>query len=155
MSRLHRVQPPDVTGEPTLVPELLVEDLDRSLEFWCGVCGFEVRYARPEERFAYIALGPAHLMLEQTGLGRNWLTGPLARPLGRGINFQIGVRDAAVVAESLAAAGLEPFQPLETTWYRIGDEEAGVRQVLVTDPDGYLVRFQSSLGRRAVGAEAR
>lgn len=37
----------------------------------------------------------------------------------------------------------------ETKWYRVSDtEEAGVRQFLVTDPDGYLIRFQSSIGRR-------
>lgn len=38
----------------------------------------------------------------------------------------------------------------ETKWYRVGDNEvAGVEQFLVTDPDGYLVRFQASLGRRS------
>lgn len=29
------------------------------------------------------------------------------------------------------------------------EEEAGVHQFLVQDPDGYLARFQPSLGRRA------
>ncbi len=33
-------------SEPALVPELLVADLDRSLGFWCDLCGFTVRYAR-------------------------------------------------------------------------------------------------------------
>ena len=47
--------------EPALVPELLVADLDRSLAFWCGLCGFTISYARPEERFAYVVLGSAHL----------------------------------------------------------------------------------------------
>ena len=41
------------------------------------------------------------------------------------------------------------MQP-ETKWYRVGSEEAGVEQFLVTDPDGYLIRFQSSCGRRSV-----
>jgi hypothetical protein len=37
----------------------------------------------------------------------------------------------------------------ETKWYRITDaEEAGVEQFLVADPDGYLIRFQTSLGKR-------
>ncbi|CAD6008786.1 VOC family protein [Agreia sp. COWG] len=134
--------------EPSLVPELLVDDLDRSLAFWRDTCGFEVAYARPEERFAYIRLGSAHLMLEEIGDGRHWVTGPLEAPFGRGINFQISVPDAAELAASLAAAGVSFYLPLETNWYRIGAEEAGVEQFLVTDPDGYLVRFQSSLGRR-------
>ncbi|WP_414171360.1 hypothetical protein [Clavibacter tessellarius] len=78
----------------------------------------------------------------------------LERPYGRGINFQILVEDADVVAEALAAAGVALFLEPETTWYRIGDEETGVRQFLVTDPDGYLVRFQSSIGRRPAEAPA-
>lgn len=43
----------------------------------------------------------------------------------------------------------------ETIWYRIGREEVGVAQYLVIDPDGYLVRFRTSLGRRpAAGQDA-
>ena len=135
-------------SEPSLVPELLVTDLDRSLAFWRDLCGFEVAYDRPEERFAYLTLGSAHLMLEEIGDGRHWMTGPLDAPFGRGINFQISVPDAESLSHSIQAARVEFYLPLETTWYRVGDEEAGVQQFLVTDPDGYLVRFQSSLGRR-------
>jgi catechol 2,3-dioxygenase-like lactoylglutathione lyase family enzyme len=136
--------------EPALVPELLVADLDRSLAFWCDRSGFAVRYARPEERFAYITLGSAHLMLEEAGIGRNWVTGPLEHPLGRGINLQITVPDSAALASDLVRAGVELFMQPETKWYGLGEEEVGVQQFLVQDPDGYLVRFQSSLGRRRV-----
>ncbi|KQP57180.1 VOC family protein [Agreia sp. Leaf283] len=134
---------------PALVPELLVTDLGRSLAFWRDLCGFGVAYDRPEERFAYLTLGSAHLMLEEIGDGRHWVTGPLEAPFGRGINFQISVPDAESLSQSMQDAGVEFYLSLETTWYRVGDEEAGVQQFLVTDPDGYLVRFQSSLGRRA------
>ncbi|WP_152362301.1 bleomycin resistance protein [Microlunatus speluncae] len=129
--------------DPTLVPELLVHDLDRSLDFWCTSCGFELRYARPEERFAYIARGTAQLMLEQLGVGRNWITGPLERPLGRGINFQISVPDADGIAATLRSAGTELFLEPETRHYRVAGRDVRVRQFLVTDPDGYLIRFQS------------
>ena len=134
--------------EPALVPELLVADLDRSLEFWCGLCGFTVSYARSEERFAYIVLGSAHLMLEQAGVGRNWVTGPLDAPLGRGVNFQVSVPDSGALAAVLRDADWPLFMEPETKWYPVGGEEAGVEQFLVQDPDGYLVRFQSSVGRR-------
>lgn len=134
--------------EPALVPELLVGDLDRSLTFWRDVCGFEVLYSRPEERFAYIALGVAHLMLEQIGVGRNWITAPLESPLGRGINFQINVPDTRLLSAALTSAGIELLMQPEMKWYRIGNEEAGVEQFLVSDPDGYLIRFQSGRGRR-------
>lgn len=109
---------------------------------------FGVLYSRPEERFAYIALGVAHLMLEQIGVGRNWITGPLEAPLGRGINFQINVPNTTLLCKALASAGIDLLMQPETKWYRIGNEEAGVEQFLVSDPDGYLIRFQSTRGRR-------
>ena len=48
-----------------LVPELDVTDLDASLAFYCDVLGFQVRYLRPEERFAYLKREDAELMLEE------------------------------------------------------------------------------------------
>lgn len=141
------------TLEPALVPELLVADLEESLAFWAGIAGFSLSYDRPEERFAYLALGSAHLMLEQEGVGRNWITGLLERPLGRGINLQISISEDQLetILAALRAAGRSLFMEPETRWYGVGErEEAGVRQFLVTDPDGYLVRFQASVGRRSV-----
>jgi catechol 2,3-dioxygenase-like lactoylglutathione lyase family enzyme len=135
--------------DPDLVPELLVEDLARSLAFWRGACGFTVRYDRPEEGFAYLVRGSAHVMLEERGRGRNWVTGELAPPYGRGLNLQIAVPDLDPLLAALRTASVPLFMEPETRWYRIGrDEEAGVRQALVQDPDGYLLRFQQSLGRR-------
>jgi catechol 2,3-dioxygenase-like lactoylglutathione lyase family enzyme len=132
-----------VTQTPALVPELLVESVATSTNFWCGLCGFEVLYDRPDEGFAYVVLGSAHVMLEQIGAGRNWLTGPLDRPLGRGVNFQISVPAIEPIHASLRAAGWPLFLEPETKWYRTEEGEMRVEQFLVTDPDGYLLRFQA------------
>ncbi len=135
--------------EPQLVPELLVSDIARSISFWCGLCGFEISYERPAEGFAYLIRDGAHVMLEQRGIGRNRVTGELSPPWGRGINFQISVDRVAPILTALAEADWPLFQPTETKWYRIGEnEEAGAEQFLVMDPDGYLLRFQASRGHR-------
>jgi catechol 2,3-dioxygenase-like lactoylglutathione lyase family enzyme len=128
---------------PDLVPELLIDDLASSLAFWVGICGFEVLYDRPAEGFAYLHSGTAHLMLEQIGVGRNWIPGDLERPLGRGINFQVMLPDIAPLVDRLDAAGWPLFMAAETKWYETGNTRAGVAQFLVQDPDGYLVRFSS------------
>ncbi len=47
-----------------LVPELLVTDLTRSLEFWVSYLGFHVAYERLEDGFAYLDLNGAQVMLE-------------------------------------------------------------------------------------------
>lgn len=138
-------------SDPTLVPELLVSDIQQSMMFWCGLCGFDIAYQRPEEKFAYISLGSAHIMLEQHGIGRDWVTGQMEHPYGRGINFQVSVPSIESIRTTLTEASYSLFMSPETKWYRISDsEEAGVRQLLVTDPDGYLIRLQESLGHRNV-----
>jgi catechol 2,3-dioxygenase-like lactoylglutathione lyase family enzyme len=130
---------------PDLVPELLIDDLASSLAFWVGLCGFEVLYDRPAEGFAYLHSGTAHLMLEQIGVGRNWIPADLERPLGRGINFQVMLPDIAPLLDRLDAAGWPLFMAAETKWYETGETRAGVAQFLVQDPDGYLVRFSSRI----------
>jgi len=41
------------------------------------------------------------------------------------------------------------MEPKEA-WYRRGDVLVGERQILVMDPDGYLLRFQQSLGVKTI-----
>jgi hypothetical protein len=105
------------------------------------VLGFSVRYQRPAEGFAYLELGPAELMLDQLGSGRDWVTGPLEPPLGRGINLQIAVAELSVLLARLAAAGVALFQPAEIRIYRVGAQSITQHQFCVQDPDGYLLRF--------------
>lgn len=130
---------------PTLVPELAVADCAASLAFWCGLCGFAVLYDRPEEGFAKIGRDGAEVMLDQIGLSRDWVTAPLERPLGRGINLEIAVADLAPLLEALAAAGWPLFLPPEEKRYRVGGGGVTVRQFLVQDPDDYLLRFSQVL----------
>jgi catechol 2,3-dioxygenase-like lactoylglutathione lyase family enzyme len=134
-----------------LVPELYVSDLARSLDFYCGLLGFSVLYDRPEERFAYLDREGAQLMLEQP-TGRAWVSGPIERPFGRGVNFEIGVSDAARLYGDCLAAEASIFLALEETWYRRGTAEVGNRQFIVSDPDGYLLRFAEDLGERPLKA---
>src|SRR5579863_5618934 len=134
---------------PSLVPELDVHDLDRSLAFYVGTIGFRVLYDRPEERFAYLVLDDAHLMLEEAGgPGRRFRTAPLEHPYGRGMNLMIRVVDAAALHARILAAGLVPYLPIEDRWYAQNRIENGARQFVVADPDGYLLRFFTGLGRR-------
>ena len=137
---------------PDLVPELAVTDIRASLRFWVELLGFQIDYERPEERFAYVVLGSAHVMLDQIGQTRTWETGPLERPLGRGINFEITVPDVQPILDRLNGANWPLFVEPEEKWYRVNDQETGVRQFLVQDPDGYLVRFSQSLGLRPLNS---
>jgi catechol 2,3-dioxygenase-like lactoylglutathione lyase family enzyme len=134
---------------PPLVPELDVADLDRSLAVYRDVLGFRIHALRPEEKFAYLIRDGAHLMLEEAaGPGRRFHTAPLEHPFGRGVNLQIEVPDVDALYAAVQRAGLEIRIPLEERWYRHDATELGNRQFVVADPDGYLLRFFTGLGRR-------
>ena len=150
----------------SLVPELHVSDLDSSLAFYVGLIGFEVVFQRLHERFAYLALGQAELMLQDAaGPGRRFRTAALARPFGRGINLQIAVPDVDHVHQAVVAAGLIPVIDVEERWYdvnvvtragkwrRVGPRQTGHRQLVVEDPDGYLLRLFTGLGTHSSDRE--
>jgi catechol 2,3-dioxygenase-like lactoylglutathione lyase family enzyme len=134
-----------------LVPELLVSDINKSLRFWRDICGFCVLFDRPDEGFAYLDLGGAQIMLDEIGKTRDWVTGPLERPFGRGINLFVRVEAIEPISASFARAGWPLFLEPERKWYRAGDVENGVHQFLVLDPDGYLIRFAADIGERPMG----
>jgi catechol 2,3-dioxygenase-like lactoylglutathione lyase family enzyme len=138
-----------------LVPELLATDIGRSLQFWRDICGFAVVFDRPAEGFAYLDLDGAQIILDEIGKTRDWLTGPLETPLGRGVNFQVRMPSVEPILASLSAAGWPLFMDPEQKWYRNGDVETGVQQFLVQDPDGYLVRFSAWIGERPVSSGER
>ena len=133
---------------PKLVPELQCADFARSLTFYTDVLGFEIAFDRPEDDFAYLDLGGAELMLEDQT--ETWSTGALAHPYGRGLNLQIEVADVGALHDAVLAAGHPIFVALEDCWYRMGDQETGMRQFLIQDPDGYLLRFFQDLGTRPI-----
>ncbi|MDR3538245.1 MAG: VOC family protein [Acetobacteraceae bacterium] len=135
-----------------LVPELLVADLQASLQFWRDLCGFSVAFDRPDEGFAYLDRDGAQVMLEERARNRNWITAALENPLGRGVNFQVAVPTLDPILAALAGTAWPLFMAPERKWYRTGSVETGVHQFLVQDPDGYLIRFSARIGERALGS---
>lgn len=158
MSELTRAERDGSTGtgrQPTggfapLVPELDVTSIEASLHFWCDGLGFRIAYDRPAAKFAYLERQGAQLMLCQ--INGNWKTGALEKPFGRGINFQIATDDLDPILEDLRELDWPLFEGVSESWYRIGEnQESGSREFLVQDPDGYLIRFSQSIGKRTIG----
>ncbi len=136
-----------------VLPELYVSNIDRSLQFYTKILGFQVLYERDKPRFAFLSLQErAQLMLQQLEAGDEWITGALVYPFGRGVNFQIDIAEVEGLAGVLAAHGIELIRGLKDSWYRGGDTLFGCRELIVRDPDGYMLRFSQSLGRRLSNA---
>lgn len=136
-----------MSRRPALVPELMVTDLAASLAFWCGPCGFRVIYDRPEEGFACIERDGSRVMLDELPKGRahRWEVARTEQPFGRHVNFEIAVEHAATILAALEAAGWPLFMTPETKTYGAGGDGVTVRQFIVQDPDGYLLRFSQRL----------
>jgi catechol 2,3-dioxygenase-like lactoylglutathione lyase family enzyme len=146
-----------------LVPEFDVADLAVSLRFYAEVLGFRVLFDRAAERFAYLERDGVELMIQEAaGPGRRFRTAPLEPPYGRGVNFQLRVDDVDAVHGRAVEAGADIVVPMEERWYRVdvaqrggrwqvtGPTEAGNRQFVLADPDGYLWRPFRDLGVRSV-----
>jgi catechol 2,3-dioxygenase-like lactoylglutathione lyase family enzyme len=129
-----------------LVPELSVSNLPRSRAFYIDTLGFIVEYERPANKFMYLSLQGAQIMIEE--INGHWATGELEHPYGRGINFQFTVENVNSLIESLKASGISLFRPLTESWYRGGDTLYGQKEFLVQDPDGYLLRFAQDIGSK-------
>jgi len=128
------------------VPELRVSDIGASLSFWCGLLGFAVAFDRPAARFAFLVRERLQVMLcERNG---RWEPAEMSRPFGRGINLQMTVARVAPILAALEAAGWPLYEPVKEAWYRVGAHEQGQRELMVQDPDGYLLRFAEDLGTR-------
>lgn len=143
---------PPRSGWARLVCELLVEDLAVSRAFWEGVLGFAVAYQRPEQGFVYLERpdGGQVMLCQRSG---NWETAALEYPYGRGVMLQVYVDDLQDILAALSRTSWPLYAGPREVWRRWGDREGGKREIVVQDPDGYLVMLAQDLGERplAVG----
>ena len=134
-----------------LTPELSCSNLKESLRFYIDILGFKIAYDRPEEYFSMLDYQGARLMLEQPSKEtRTWLSAELEKPYGRGVNFQIKTSDVDQLYKNTKDNNCNIFLDIEEKWYRANDKEVGNKQFIITDPDGYLLRFFEDLGERPI-----
>ena len=126
-----------------LVPELSVSDINVSRQFYTDVLGFNVEYERKEDKFVFLSLGEAQLMINQ--INGHWETGRLEYPFGRGINFQIEIDNLDSFVSQVKDKGIVPFKDIFVSKYKCDDVSYVEKEVLIQDPDGYLLRFSETL----------
>lgn len=119
---------------------LVVEDVDRSLAFYCGVLGLPLGhrsgpYAQLDTGVTRVSLYDRQAMAAT--LGRD-LDAPSPGAPGFELGFKVDDCDAAY--DELVAAGAAPaVPPTDRAW--------GQRTAYVSDPDGHLVELAQDLGR--------
>jgi lactoylglutathione lyase len=135
-----------------LIPELSVSYLKKSLDFYIQALGFKIEYSRPEAGFAFLSFQGSQLMLDEGNDNAKspWYTGKLEYPLGRGIHFQLEVKDIKPLLKSLKKNKYPLKAQPKDYWYRKADQMIGMRGFLVMDPDGYLLMFNQDLGKKRI-----
>lgn len=129
-----------------MIPEFDVFSLDETLHFYVDLIGFKVVYDRPEDKFAFIEMEDVQIMVQEIDPDSSkWDTGTLDYPLGRGINFQIDVKNIDQIYNKLKEADYKIFVEMEDHFYRKDDEMLGEREFLVQDPNGFLLRFAQDI----------
>ena len=126
-----------------LIPELSVSNIQNSLNFYVNVLGFKIEYERKENKFAFLSYGKAQLMIEE--VNNHWNTGKLIYPFGRGINFQIETKDIKSIQSALKKYKIKPFKDVFESSYSAGRKNYKQLEILIQDPDGYLLRFSQDV----------
>jgi catechol 2,3-dioxygenase-like lactoylglutathione lyase family enzyme len=129
----------------SLVPELVVSDFEKTLQFYVSVLGFTTKYRRSDPFFAYLEFEESQIMVEELQED-SWVVGELVHPFGRGLNLQIACSDVTAMRKRIDAAGIEVFLELHDASYNAAGTVISQRQFLVADPDGYLLRFCQIIG---------
>ena len=128
-----------------LIPELSVSSINESKKFYIDILGFHLEYERREDKFAFLSYGEAQIMIEK--INGNWNTGNLKYPFGRGVNFQIETEDVSKIIFNLKENNIPLFRNIMESEYKCNDEVVFEKEILVQDPDGYLLRFSQTESR--------
>ena len=91
-----------------LVPELSVSNIQTSKYFYLDILGFNLEYERIEDKFAFVSLENAQIMIEE--INGHWNTDKLEYPLGRGVNFQLTIQDVNTLYQRLKFNNVKFFK---------------------------------------------
>ena len=135
----------------SLMPELYVSDFNKSLDFYTNILGFKLEYKRENPSFAFFSYYEAQLMIQELVPGEKEEM-KLEYPFGRGINFEIDMPDLSEIINSLEKNHYPLTKGVKENWRDVGEEDSLNRskEILVSDPDGYLLRFNQHLGKRDI-----
>jgi len=118
------------------VPFFRVADMARSRAFYEGGLGFEMTNHWIDEgelRWCWLGLGGGAIMLQQFRTEGHDAWTPDGK-LGEGVSICFMCEDALAIWRAARARGLEPRRPF------VGN---GLWVVSFTDPDGYVLDFES------------
>ena len=140
-----------------MVPELYVSDIEKSCKFYVDQLGFKLLYERPESNFKCVVFQQIKIMLDEYDAddSDSWIVGELEKPYGRGVNFQMEIENIDELYDRVKKHNIEIFLDMHLAEYRVDNKLSRLKQFLIVDPDGYLLRFMECLGKFDIDEEKR
>jgi catechol 2,3-dioxygenase-like lactoylglutathione lyase family enzyme len=121
-----------------VAPEFFVRNVDASIAFYIDVLGFTLVRSEPDgdgpRTFAVVARGDAEFLLAHEAFLGSANRAALPYPRASGVDIRLMVDDVDAVFARVAGAGARIVLPLK-------DQEYGLRDFIVADPDGFRIRF--------------
>lgn len=124
-----------------LIPELYVSNINKSIDFYKRL-GFKIEYERKEDKFVFLSLEGSQIMVQEQET--EWQTGKLEYPYGRGVNFQIDVKNIEEIYNKAKKIGKIKIE-LQENSYKVIEKTIKCKEFLIQDQDGYLLRFSQDL----------
>ena len=119
-----------------LTPNLIVSDVQRSIDFYRDVLEFTVSQTVPDQSpfvFAIVTRGSVEVFLNAPEPARAEYPALAARDIGGSLTLFIQVKGVRQAYEHLKDR-VNIVMPLEKKWY-------GPTEFAFTDPDGYVITF--------------
>ncbi len=118
-----------------VAPEFFVRDVEAAVRFYVEKLGFVV--LRQEPVFSVVALRDAHVLLahENIAADREQLA---TNVRGAGVNVRIMVDEVDAVYERAKANGVRIVHDIADRYY-------GLRDFILTDEDGFMLRFAQAI----------
>ena len=81
---------------------------------------------------------------------KQFVTGEIEYPFGRGINIQIQVKSVIPIIKKIKMHEYPIWHDLCVNWYRKDNRLLGNKEFLIKDPDGYLLRIFEDIGSKTL-----
>lgn len=121
-----------------VTPNLIVADMDKSLNFYRDVLGFTVSQTVPDHApfiFAWMKRGEADIFLNQQQKPQPGQPDLFAgRQIGGTLSMYITLTGIDDLLKQVEQHGIRPAIPLHKEFY-------GMKEFAVLDPDGYVIIF--------------
>ncbi len=130
----------EAVGWASIVPGLLVSNLERSVDVYTRLFGLTLTHSEPP-RLALLEWGTGQLVLQQYTPDDPLVVAELSTPFGRGVTLDLRLPEPKPLYERLRDEKWPIVVPMEIAELSLGDKCYTRTSFVVSDPDGYLLRF--------------